>query len=1842
MNDTFRRWKSMSVLALFTLVASLITPAWATHPATAQAHSFTPRFVSALQASVAVDGVIDAAYGAPIATDPAGDGNANPNMDLGSLYVTEDADSFFVAFTVNGDIGAANWGKYMLYIDTTNDANGATSDAWGRNVVVNDPHKPEFSINSWVDAAPYGAEDTQLWSWTGSGWSQSGSVESAALSAGATSVIEWEISKAALNNPDTLWMEVWSTGGGDGDNAQDTINAPADDWNAADFSTLATLAVSTQYDSFYVAPVVDGALDDSYQLLATDPADTPQGNAATDLLALYAADDADHFYFALEVNADIATSNWAKYILAIDTVAGAGATTDAWGRNVQYAGDHLPDFSINSWVDAAPYGAEDTQFWTYTGSWNESGSVAEAALGTGTTSLIEWKVSKAALGNPDAVWLEAWTTGGGGSDNAQDTVPDDWTATDWSTQAVLDNFVQYTARVEGDTGPQPVCGTPGDGDIARSVIEHDSRDDLFRMPYGAVEQNTPVTLRLRTAQNDVENVRVRLYSTATSGQTIAEMTKVNSDPELCYDYWEYTMPGQADIGVVYYRFIIEDGATTVYYEDHTTHDGGLGEVLNSSADRSWNIYVYESGFTTPEWAKNAVIYQIFVERFRNGDESNDPTDDPSTDRGWFYPTERGHRFPVEPWNTIVPDPEPYSDPSNPWWATYSSTMYGGDLNGVIEKLDYIQSLGVTTLYLNPIFDSPSNHKYDGRSFRDVDPAFGDKAAYDQLVDELNNRGMYLILDAVPNHVSSDSPYFDRFERHPEVGACESVSSPYREWFFFEPADPAGTGVCAGDTNYRGWFGVATLPQINTANPEVLSFWFADQGSGNPNVPYTNTVNYWLDEGADGWRVDVVPDVVGVNPDFFEIWRDNIKAEHPDSMTYSETWSEGDVRDRVLGDEFDSTMNYRFRKAVLGFGRDTRWVDNDGGQEIDPLTPSGFVRAFQAIEEDYPEPVFLSAMNLLDSHDTNRIVHVLNEAGFTGSGYDREPVDGFADARDRVELVSALQMTLPGAPTVYYGDEVGLTGYGYDVPRDDPYNRQPYPWADEAGYDSLPDWRKAQLDLLDHYRNLTAVRNTPAFTFLRTGSFDPLYTNDEEGLLAFGRRDTNGAAIVVFNQSTSATKTVELDLSSYIPDATVLDQQLPVTTTVAPNASMIYEFEVGPRGFGIWTTPSTVDMSAPASTTLSVVSVSTTAAELSWLAQADATSYNVYRSYVSGGGYELITNTTSLSYTDTGLTIGTNYYYIVKTVRDGIESDASNEVVVLPGYDLTSAWYRLTGPSEITHTISTITATEMITGELYIAGGTEADGPAQGLMVELGYGPVGTDPTSPTAWMWVDAAYLGQAGNNDIYGAQLLPDMVGEYVYAFRFSSNRGATWFYGDLDGPGYSEANAGQLHVESSADTAPPATPINLREASRSAAAIAVEWDAVADNDLALYEVFRDGVMIGTVAAGTTIFTDTAVMINTTYTYTVRAVDTSFNRSQFSNSIDITAEQRDVTVTFRVRVPEETPDSSTVYIAGSDASVFGAQWSPNAQPMTEVSPNVWEWTTQVPEGTALEYKYTRGTWEKVEAWGTIVGFTNRRITIDFPASGTALVDNTATDWGTGDADHKAVQYWRDPLIDDVMPQDNAIITDTTGLSVTAVWTRPVSPTSTVTQVLTVEDASGTVITGTVTVISNTATWTPDSALATGVYTATAFNVKRADLGDPSNMQSPHVWNFRVVDPNAPYYGIAVQADTLALTGTAGTTVTYQLTITNTGNVTDSFEVDVSGTWANNSFTVDALAPGASTTVMIAVAIPDNASTGTSEAVTVTVSSTGDTSQMEQITLTTTVVEMEQEEWIIYLPIVRK
>ena len=1268
-----------------------------------------------------------------------------------------------------------------------------------------------------------------------------------------------------------------------------------------------------------------------------------------------------------------------------------------------------------------------------------------------------------------------------------------------------------------------------DNNVWWDDLGHNSRELLYRTPGGAVETNTAVKLRLRAASGDLTAAKVRVWNDRTDTQMLLDMAIAADDGT--YEWWEATVPASAAPTIYWYRFIAIDGTATAYYEDDAGLTGGWGQTFAESQDNSWQITVYDPDYETPDWAKDAVIYQIFPDRFRDGDESNDPLPGSfhyNLPDGSIY---RSTIYTDTDWNTPLCDPR---DASGDCPNKYGENFYGGDLQGITDKLDNLQDLGVTALYLNPVFESPSNHKYDTTDYGTIDDAFGDLSTFITLTTEAHNRGMKVILDGVFNHTSSDSIYFDRYGRYTEVGACESQNSPYRDWYYFTDVE-AGTGECVGSdgtpnaATYESWFGYDSLPKLDASNAEVRALiWDSPTGIAPAWLHY-----------ADGWRLDVAGDVdpgVTGDPtnDYWEGFRAAVRAANPGAYIIGEEW--GNSTPWLLGDEWDASMNYQFGSALMSFWRDEPFTDNDHNSEssagpLNPISPSQLDERLHYLEERYPPEAFYAMMNLLDSHDTNRALFLLDHnADQNDRSLYENPAYDWSDAITRLKGVALLQFTLPGAPTIYYGDEVGLVApptYSGGKWEDDPYNRIPYPWLDETG---TPFYTRLQTQIgqdavRDYYELLTGARNSHAA--LRTGSFDTLLVDDDAKVYVYGRKmdDNSDAAIVIANRDT-ALQTVAVDVSGYLNAGAVFTDVLNsgANYTVAADGVLTVTNVPG-MGGALLVLSGALQVPPDAVSDLAVTAEASQELALGWSAAAGADSYDIYRSLLSGGGYEFITNTTTTVYTDTGLTNAINYYYVIVSKDDTtlLTSADSNEASGMP-HDIIG-WANLQWPHEITHTVG-ITPTENIYGQVYITGVTSATGATEGLMAQVG---LGSTTSAPSTWLdWVDATFNGDSGSNDEFKGQLVPEEVGEYYYIYRYSTTGGRDWVYADESGiiSATGVISPGLLHVQASSDVTPTAAPQNLAVIHWGADHITTQWDAVSDGDLYAYELYRygegettgDAVKVARVFAPATVYTDTGVTTDQTYTYTVQALDTSFNKSAFSNEASGIAEARLVALHFRVTVPDFTPSKDTVYIAGDNADVLGGFWSPNAQPITRLGVHEWGYDTTAAEGTALNYKYTRGSWDVVENWGTLVGLTNRQLTVSYGATGVLTVTDT-------------VHNWRDPLVVATYPEEGALAWNVTR-PISATFNRELQTTlvNSTTFILT-DFFDGTVYSGTFTFGQQVTPFT-DPIFGSGNITGTVVlftpttpltttngylvALTKEGYVDEVPMQSDYVWDFGV------------------------------------------------------------------------------------------------------------------------------
>ena len=572
--------------------------------------------------------------------------------------------------------------------------------------------------------------------------------------------------------------------------------------------------------------------------------------------------------------------------------------------------------------------------------------------------------------------------------------------------------------------------------------------------------------------------------------------------------------------------------------------GGYSVVLRDGTDRlvldrgGKPFAVPAPALETPDWAKRAEWYQIFAERFRNGDPANDPHDGPDQR---LVPWNGG-------WNDTLPGEAAgaqnfYEGQGNVW-----KRRYGGDLQGVRQELPYLRSLGVTAIYLNPVFEAESMHKYDTADFRHVDDNFsvvgdlaevqaretddpatweftdGDRMFLD-FVAEAHRQGFKVVLDGVFNHVGTAHPFFQDVVKN-------GAKSKYADWFEITsfpdalPADPAMIGK-PGGLNYKAW----------DRPSGALPVFRKDPTTGLAPGPYAHVMavtKRWLDpdgdpatdDGIDGWRLDVPGDIP--HP-FWEDWRKVVKRAKPDAYVTGEIWSMAGAW--LQGDEFDAVMNYQFAMAAQSF------LVN----ETSATTPTAFAGRLAELVYAYPLPVVLAQMNLFDSHDTDRLASMFvnpdrpydganrpqdNAKEFAGPAYStREP-----DAVERMKQMQAVavQHAYVGAPMTYYGDEAGMWS------ADDPSNRQPFPWADRGPY---PDGVKFDQGVFDAYQRIIAVR--AALPALQAGDFWPVVTDDAGGVLAFARSLGDQTAYCVVNRS-GASASVALPLADGDGSAVLLD------------------------------------------------------------------------------------------------------------------------------------------------------------------------------------------------------------------------------------------------------------------------------------------------------------------------------------------------------------------------------------------------------------------------------------------------------------------------------------------------------------------------------------------------------------------------------------------------------------------------------------------------------------------------------------------------------------------------------
>ena len=517
-------------------------------------------------------------------------------------------------------------------------------------------------------------------------------------------------------------------------------------------------------------------------------------------------------------------------------------------------------------------------------------------------------------------------------------------------------------------------------------LYHDSQSPLCRMPTGAIPCGQEAVFRFR-GDSAVRAVTLRFYD-GTEKWFPMEREKG------CWFHASVRMPKTPILCWYDFRAEDRDGNLIGY---GCPQDGLGGEGLASDQPRAWQITVYDEAYQTPEWLRSGVMYQIFPDRFRASGEAH-----PRREECYYH----------EAWNDPpILMPEGGDD-------NCARDFFGGDLKGIQEKLPYLKELGVTVLYLNPVFQARSNHRYDTADYSRIDPLLGDNEDFSALCRAAKRAGIRIMLDGVFSHTGEDSIYFNRYGRFPSVGACQSTQSPYYSWYRFNryPDD------------YRCWWGFHTLPEIDKSSESYRDFMFRAGG----------IVRGWIGRGSSGWRLDVADEL---SMSFLRELRRAVKTQDPDAVVLGEVWEDashkvayGEMRCYCQGDTLDSVMNYPLREAAIAFftGR---------------INAGALKRLIQCQQENYPAPFYYALMNLAGSHDRARILNMLAEKTFenlppakrrgqklTGAEYDA--------AKAKFVELTRLLCALPDIPCIYYGDEAGMQGSA------DPFCRGTFPWGRE--------------------------------------------------------------------------------------------------------------------------------------------------------------------------------------------------------------------------------------------------------------------------------------------------------------------------------------------------------------------------------------------------------------------------------------------------------------------------------------------------------------------------------------------------------------------------------------------------------------------------------------------------------------------------------------------------------------------------------------------------------------------------------------------------------------------------
>ena len=516
---------------------------------------------------------------------------------------------------------------------------------------------------------------------------------------------------------------------------------------------------------------------------------------------------------------------------------------------------------------------------------------------------------------------------------------------------------------------------------------HDSQSLEFRKPFGAIEVGQKVKLSIKVDREIVVAVQLTMFDGT-------KLSKGMKKEYLNSGDFKYSVEIDTSdtLGLLEYYFILIDGYDRVYYGNNDEHLGGIGQIYNYNPV-PYQVTVYEKSYV-PDWYKEGVVYQILIDRFYNGNEDN------------AINSRKENSFIYGKWT----DSPMYIKDNMGRIARWD--FYGGNIKGIIKKLDYIKSLGANIIQLSPIFKSSSCHKYDTGNYEFIDEMFGTNDEFKELCETAESKGIKIILEAVLSYTSSDSKYFNKLGNYDDIGAYNSPNSKYHDWYKF----------IKYPYQYESWWGINERPNIKVMEKSYINYIIKNKNS---------IMKKWLDFGASGWRLNVIDEL----PDeFIELIRKRIQEVNKEAVLLGDIWDDASNkvsyskrRKYLQGNEVQAVTNYPLRESLINFAKGY-------------ITSQRLKQKVMSLYENYPRESFYGNINITGTNDTERILTVLDEN------------------IELLRLLVVIQFTLPGVPLIYYGDETGLKG------GKEPDNRRSYPWGKENKF------------LVEFYKEIANIRN----------------------------------------------------------------------------------------------------------------------------------------------------------------------------------------------------------------------------------------------------------------------------------------------------------------------------------------------------------------------------------------------------------------------------------------------------------------------------------------------------------------------------------------------------------------------------------------------------------------------------------------------------------------------------------------------------------------------------------------------------------------------------------------------